>query len=128
MKLEIKEKKENSPAGRLEVEGKMTYEGATPSNEVLRDTLAAELNADKSLLVVKHIYSKYSHQEAEFLAFVYQSQEMKDKFEVMTKHLKKKAEEEKKKREEEKKKAAEEKKKAEEAAKEPAEESEKKEE
>ena len=116
MKLNIKEKKENSLAGRTEVSGVMSFEGATPANDVLRDTLAAELNADKNLVVVKHIYSKYSHHEAEFFAFAYQNQEMKNKYEVLTKHLKKKMEEEKKKLEEEKKKVAEAKKKAEEEA------------
>ena len=96
MKLEIKDKKENKLLGRLEVEGKLTFEGATPSNEVLRDKLAAELNADKSLIIVKHIYSKFSYQEADFLAYIYSSKEKMDKMEVVTKHLKKKLKERRK--------------------------------
>ena len=96
MKLEIKEKKENKLLGRTEVEGKITFEGAVPSNETVKDKLAAELNADKSLIVIKHIYPKFSSQEAVLLAFVYENAEGMDKTEMMTKHLKKKAEGEKK--------------------------------
>ncbi len=95
MKLEIKDKKENKLLGRLEVEGKLVFEGATPSNEAVKDKLAAELNADKDLIVIKHIHSKFSHQEAELLAFVYDNEEKMDKTEMMTKHLRK-GEEEKK--------------------------------
>ena len=71
VKIEIKEKNENKLLGRLEVSGKLTFEGATPSNEVVRDMLAAELNADKELMVVKHIYSKFSYTEADFLVYIY---------------------------------------------------------
>jgi len=101
MKIEIKEKKENKLAGRLEIEGKLFFDGATPSNEVVRDMLAVELKADKELVVVKHIYSRFSYQEADFLAYVYDDKEMMGKMEVMTKHLRKKAEEAKKKAAEE---------------------------
>jgi len=107
MKIEIKTKKENKLIGRLELEGLIQFDGATPSNEVLRDKLAVELKADKDLIVIKHIYSRFGYPEAEFLAYIYDNKETRRKMEVMTKHLKKKLEEEKKKAEEEKKKAAE---------------------
>ncbi|MBT4651637.1 hypothetical protein HOC13_03900 [Candidatus Woesearchaeota archaeon] len=101
MELEIKEKQENKLLNRLEVKGTLTFEGATPSNEQIRDSLASTLNKDKELIIMKHIYSKFSYQEAEFLAFVYDNQEARDKTEIITKHLKKKAEEETKKKAEE---------------------------
>jgi len=97
MKIEIKEKKENKLVGRVEVEGKIIFEGATPSKDVLKERIAVELKEDKELIVVKEIFTKYSYQEAKFLVFVYENKEIKDKMEVMTKHLRKKAEEEKKK-------------------------------
>lgn len=93
VKIEIKDKKENKLLGRLEVSGKLVFEGATPSNEVVRDMLAVELKADKELVIVKHIYSKFSYTEADFLVYVYEDKEKMAKMEVMTKHLRKKAEE-----------------------------------
>jgi len=102
MKIEIKEKKANKLLGRLEVTGQLNFSGATPSNEVVRDSLAVELKVDKELVLIKHIYSKFSYQEAEFLAFVYDDKEKMSKTEVMTKHLRKKAEETAKKAKEEK--------------------------
>ncbi len=95
--IEITEKKENKLLGRVEVEGKLTFTGATPSNEVLKEKLAADLNKEKDLVVVKSIYSKYSHQEANFLVFIYDNKESMSKIEVSTKHLRKKEEEAKKK-------------------------------
>ncbi len=102
MKIEIKERKENKLLGRLEVEGRAVFDGATPSNDVIKDMLTAELKADKNLIVVKHIYSRFSYQEADFLVYVYDNKEVMEKMEMMTKHLKKKGEEEKKKAAEEK--------------------------
>ena len=69
-----------------------------------------------ALVVVKKIHNKFSLQEASFLAFVYDTKEALVKAEMVTKHIKKKIEEEKKKAEAERKKAEEEKKKAAEEA------------
>ena len=110
MKIQITEKKENKLLGRLEVTGQLTFSGPTPTNDVVRDSLAVELKADKTLVVIKHIYSKFSHQEAQFIAFVYADQEQMSKTEVMTKHLRKKAEDAAKKTKAEAEKKAEEKK------------------
>ena len=107
VKIEIKEKKENQLAGRLEVRGKITFEGATPSNQVFIDKLAVELNKAKDLIVTRYIRPRYSYREAEFLAFVYNNPEKKKQMEVSTKHLRKKAEAEKKKAAEESAKKAE---------------------
>jgi len=94
--IEIKDKKENKLIGRLEIQGRLTFTGATPSNNVVKAKLAADLNKDQELVIIKSIYSRYSHQEADFLVFIYDSKEAMDKTEVMTKHLRKKAEAEKK--------------------------------
>lgn len=96
MKIEIKERKENKLLGRLKVEGRVVFDGATPSNDVIKDMLAVELKADKNLIIVKHIYSRFSYQEADFLAYVYDNKEVMERMEMETKHLKKKTEEKKK--------------------------------
>lgn len=96
MNIEIKNKKENKLLGRQEVEGKVTYEQVTPSNEALKEKLAVELKGDKELIVVKHIYPRYSYREANFLAYIYENKEGKERMEVKMPHLKKKEKGEKK--------------------------------
>ena len=108
MKIEITEKKQNKLLGRLEVSGKLNFSGATPANDVVKETLAVELKVDKELMIIKNIYSKFSHQEAEFLAYVYDDKEQMNSTEVMTNHLRKQAEEAAKKAKEETGKKAEE--------------------
>ena len=93
MKIEIKEKNENPLLSRVEVKGSIEFEGATPSNMELIEILAKELKKDSNLIVVKNIYTQFSQQKAEFLAFVYNDLEAISKIEKVTKHLKKKAEE-----------------------------------
>lgn len=97
MKLEIKEKKENKILNRLEISGRLVFEKATPSNQALQEVLAVELKTNKDLIVIKHIYPKFSFREASFLAYIYFDKKTMQKMEVSTKHLRKKAEEEKKK-------------------------------
>jgi small subunit ribosomal protein S24e len=97
MQINIKEKNENSLLNRTEVKGELVFEGASPSNEQLTTGLAKEFKADSSLIVIKNIYTKFSTQEADFLAFIYKNVEAKNKVEMTTKHMKKQMEEDKKK-------------------------------
>lgn len=116
MEITIKKKEDNKLLHRKEVEGEITFTAATPSNQELAEALAKELNVNVNLVVMKNIYTEFSVRKATFQAVAYESAEMKDKFEMSTKHLRKKAEEDtKKKAEEAAAKAEEEKKKAEEA-------------
>lgn len=104
MNLEITDKKENLFLERTEIKGKLRFEGlVTPSNETVRSALANELKADKDLVIIKKIGTKYSYQEADFLAYAYHNALIKKKVETTTNHMKKKTEEEKKKLAEEKK-------------------------
>ncbi|MBU0470316.1 MAG: hypothetical protein KKA62_06260 [Nanoarchaeota archaeon] len=98
MKVIINEKKDNNLLlGRVEVSGELIFEGVTPSNEQLVNSLAKEFKTDSSLVVMKSINNKFSQQKAKFLAFVYKDLAAKNKSERLTKHLKKKLEEVKKK-------------------------------
>lgn len=117
MKVTIKSKNENPLLGRMEVEGQITFEGVTPSNAQLIEVLVKEMKTKPELVIIKNIYTKFSQQESAFSALVYKNAEAKDKAEMNTKFLKKKAEEDAKKVAEAKKAEAEEKKKAEEDAK-----------
>ncbi len=93
MKVEIKEKNENTLLKRLELKGLLDFEGVTPSNLQIAEVLAKETKKDINLVVVKNIYTDFGHQKGNFSAFVYESEEAKSKTERVTKHMKKKAEE-----------------------------------
>ncbi len=96
MKITIQEKKENPFLNRVEVKGNVSFEGATPSNDKMIESLAKEFKTEAVLVVMKKIDTKFSFQEAGFLAFVYKNQESRNKTERPTSYLKKKAEEAKK--------------------------------
>lgn len=113
MQFTISQKQENPLLGRVEVSGSVEFESVTPSNTDVAAHVAKECSGKQELCVVKHVYTQFSSHTAEFSAVLYKSQEAKNKFERMNKHLRKKEEERKKAeakaKEEAAKKAAEEK-------------------
>ncbi len=90
MQLTITEKKDLPLAGRMSVEGTITFDAATPSNVDVAASVAKQLNADPSLVVVKHIYTQFGQKSARFQVVVYNDANARGKGEVMTSHLKKK--------------------------------------
>lgn len=90
MQLTIHEKKENIFLKRFEVKGKVKFEGTTPSNVQVVEALSKEMGQSPELVVMKQIKSGFGSQEAEILAYVYQTAEAKNK-EVLLPHQKKKA-------------------------------------
>ncbi len=128
MQLTLQQQQDNQLLQRTEIAGTITFEGATPSNRDVAGEITKVLKANPNLIVIKQIAGKFGHQAARVTAVAYHNQESRKRFEVLTKHLRKKTEEEKKKidgerkqvpevkekAEKEKKKAGEETKKAEE--------------
>ncbi len=100
MQITIQNKHENPLLNRVELTGTITFEGATPSNTDVAEAAAKEVKGNSTLTVVKNIYTDFGHQEATFTAVVYKDADSKQRTEKMTKHLRKKAEEERKKAEE----------------------------
>jgi len=92
MELEIKEKKYMPLVERTEVTAKLKSK-ATPSNIEVQEELAKQLNKEKELVVVKHIYSEFGINEADVTAYVYDSKESIKKFEKVGKKAKKSTEE-----------------------------------
>ena len=117
MKVTIQEKKENSLLNRTEVKGSIEFDDITPSNVKLAESLAKETKKEINLIVVKSIYTNFGQKLADFEAIIYNSMEAKDKIEMLTKHIKKKMEEDRKVAEEAKAAEVEAKKKAAEEAK-----------
>ncbi len=97
MKCTITENKKNELLQRSEISGQIVFEGTTPSNVQLAEAIGKELKSTPELVVVKGVYTKFSRQEAVFQAVVYSSAEARKRFEVVTKHMKKQAEEQRKK-------------------------------
>mgnify|MGYP002642327326 CR=1 FL=1 len=117
MKITIQEKKENPLLNRTEVKGSIEFDDITPSNVKLAESLAKETKKDINLIVVKSIYTNFGQKLADFEAIIYDNMEAKDKIEMLTKHIKKKMEEDRKSAEEAKAAEVEAKKKAAEEAK-----------
>ncbi|MBT6401865.1 hypothetical protein HOK09_00180 [Candidatus Woesearchaeota archaeon] len=117
MQIKITTQQENPLLHRVEVSGDISFDKSTPSNKEVATWLAGEFKKNVQQVIVKNIYTAFGENKAQFSAVVYDSIEAKDKNEMLTKHLKKKLDEEKKKAEEVKKAELESKKKAEEEAK-----------
>jgi ribosomal protein S24E len=100
MKITIQEKKENPLLNRTELKGGIEFNDITPSNVKLAESLAKETKKDINLVVVKSIYTHFGQKLADFEAIVYDNKEAKDKIEMLTKHIKKKMEEDRKSAEE----------------------------
>ncbi len=96
MQLTIQEKKDNVFLDRAAVQGELAFEGATPSNVEVATAIAKQLGVDATTVAVKHIYTKFGQQHAQFQALVYKTAEVRAKTERMTSHLRKKLDEQKK--------------------------------
>ncbi len=89
MELSITEEKQNPYLKRKEVQGKIIFEKATPSNIDVTKKISEKLKASEELIVMKHIYTQFGSQKAKFLAYIYENKEMKDKIEPKKKEKKK---------------------------------------
>ena len=97
MKLTIIEQHENQLLHRIELQGKIEFDGATPSNNDLHAELSSKIKKEAGLVVIKQIKNFFSLHEAAFTAVAYSNLAAKQKAEPMTKHLRKKEEEARKK-------------------------------
>ena len=103
MEIKINTNKKNELLKRTLLEGEFKFDAATPSNNEMAEELAKIMKGEVSLVVVKRMAPDFGMKEGEFKAYIYDSNESRDKLERMTKHLKKQAEEKAKKEAEEKK-------------------------
>lgn len=75
MKIEIKNKNENKLLHRTELDGTITYEGATPTRQQVRAEVAKQLKVKEDVVVSKFIESSFGGNTASFEAFVYDTPE-----------------------------------------------------
>ncbi|MCK5629881.1 MAG: hypothetical protein KAI26_04650, partial [Nanoarchaeota archaeon] len=122
MELKILEKKENKLIDRIEISARLSFTGATPAMEKVRDSIASQMKAKADNILVKKIDTDYGYPTADVTAFIYGSAESMERFEPrIGKKALEKIEKKQKAAEEAKKKAEEETKKAKEAAAKPEE-------
>jgi len=90
MELSITAKKENYLLQRVEVVGKIRFEGATPSNKEVSVLLAKDGSSIPEAVVLKRIGTAFGQKLAVVEAFIYKNAEAKGKVESIHPHLRKK--------------------------------------
>ena len=102
MEINILKERDTPLLSRKRVTLEITFEGATPSREKIREVVAAKLKSDKDLTVIKHIYTRYGVEKCKVIAHIYSNKEDIRKYEekgVLKKHEAKKEEKAEKKEE-----------------------------
>lgn len=89
MDLTIKKKIETPLLSRTRVTAEANYKGPTPSEDQIKDSLASKLSVDKSLISVRHIYTRFGKQYSKVIAHVYENKKDMDLYEVKTKKQRK---------------------------------------
>ena len=83
MKLKIEQKTENKLLNRTEIQGTVEFEKETPSNIIISEALAKQLNNELSNIVMKQISVKFGNKEARIKAYSYKDQTSKNKIESL---------------------------------------------
>jgi len=86
--MNITIRKENPLIGRIEVKGEITFQGATPSNDLVQKEVADKMKVDPSVVKIKSIYTKYGSTKAVVTAHVYPTKADLDRFEPKKKEKK----------------------------------------
>jgi ribosomal protein S24E len=81
MELNIVDKKEQPMLSRIEITGKLTFEGATPSAADVKKKLSSELKVDENLIAVKNILTHFGSGNADLIAYAYLNKEDMEKIE-----------------------------------------------
>ncbi len=97
MKVEVLKERETPLLSRKRVSLMAEYQGPTPSRMDFLKEVAKIVDSDPSLIIIKHIYTRFGRQKAKIIAHVYSNMDDMKKLEgeyLLKKHVKK--EEEKK--------------------------------
>ena len=93
MELEITNKTDEPLLNRTKIEGKIKFEGATPSNVEVVKQIASELKVNENVIAIKGIYTSFGSPNAKFFAHSYKDEASKKDIEPKPKTGKKPAEE-----------------------------------
>jgi len=92
MKLEILKERETPLLSRKRISLMAVYEGPTPSRMKFLTEVAKLVDADPSLIIIKHVYTRFGRQKAKIIAHVYTDAKEMAKLEdeyLLKKHVKK---------------------------------------
>ncbi len=81
MNVDIKSNVDNKLLDRKEVEAEVSYDGATPSRNELRQAICGKIGANPELVVLREIRTGHGKQSAYVVVHAYSSKESLDKVE-----------------------------------------------
>jgi ribosomal protein S24E len=88
MDLKIIDKNEQPMLSRIEITGKLEFQGATPSTADVKKQLSSELKVGEDLIVVKNIATHFGSETADLTAYAYLNKEDMGKIEPKPKEKK----------------------------------------
>jgi ribosomal protein S24E len=91
MEITVDKTSENPFLQRKEVHGKISFQGATPSQKQVAEALAKKLGAKAEAIFVAHVFTTFGAQSGRFEAHVYPSKEQLEKVVRLGKKAKEKA-------------------------------------
>ncbi len=92
MKIEVLKERETPLLSRKRVSLMAEYQGPTPSRMDFLKEVAKIVDSDVSLIIIKHIYTRFGRQKAKIIAHVYNNMDDMKKLEdesLLKKHVKK---------------------------------------
>ena len=92
MKVEVLKERETPLLSRKRVSLMAEYQGPTPSRMDFLKEVAKIVDTDPSLIIIKHIYTRFGRQKAKIIAHVYNNADDMKKLEdeyLLKKHVKK---------------------------------------
>lgn len=94
MEINIVERNENSLLGRAELQGTISFTGATPAYPQIKQALATQLKVKEEVIAIKQVLTEFGVQRAKFVVYVYETPEQLQKIEPKVKAKKEKKAEE----------------------------------
>ena len=81
MEVSISSKKEKALLGRIEIQGEVSFKGATPSRSEVRKKLAEQLGSSEELIVLRRMETDFGRRKAEISANLYSDKAVLEKTE-----------------------------------------------
>ena len=73
MEIEIKEKRENNLLERTEVDAVVSFDGATPQTQQVRELLVQKLGCNPDLMVIRKSDPKFGETKVSLLVHIYKT-------------------------------------------------------
>lgn len=91
MEITITVKNQNALLNRIELQGAISFTGATPAYPQIKQALAAQMKVKEDVVAIKQVLTDFGSTRASFTAYVYETAEQLQKIEPKLKEKKAKA-------------------------------------